>query len=99
MEELKVKTLKERILAFYRRKYAGKQEMNDTKALLHVFKGRCRKCGMFGHKGAANCTKWIASKTERRPMNVNGHRYTNISSSIKLITYDCVCTPMQVVQI
>ncbi len=54
LEQLKIDTLKERVLSFYRRKYAGSREEYGTKALLHIFKGRCNNCGEYGYKGE-NC--------------------------------------------
>jgi hypothetical protein len=66
VDKLKMKTLRESVRAFYRRKVIknglGKNDDNeedDENVALFTkqgFKGRCRKCGVFGHK-AAECNK------------------------------------------
>ncbi len=57
LDDLTIQKLKERVRGFYRRKQRSENYIEkNTHALLHIFKGRCKICGMYGHKGV-NCPK------------------------------------------
>ncbi len=51
LEVLTVDKLKERVRGFYRRKRRSEKCIkDDTRALLHIFNGKCHTCGVYGHK-------------------------------------------------